>query len=603
MLRPQTALSNRARSSLTTRSVARSRSLFLGARSTATKVGMTKIQSSTNAHKRVQRLTSHLTAAKTEEEPFTLQIEGDNVILGKDTNQALGLGHYAIEFMAGRLGKGPSPSVLHKTEQFHTDSVFCGLSALSMGCRSPHVLRAEALEYPEEKGATVFGSTQRVKPEKAVLANANAVREWDSNGTVFGYNPNIKGHTAGEFGHNDFYPVVVAACQVMGYDGKTALMGMLLVDEIRGRLSEVFSLKTYKIDHVVHGAIASAAVYGAIRGATPKQIESAIGIVCAHYIPFRAIRAGKQLSDSKGASAGISAEVAVIAMERAMRGFLGPQDIFRNPEAIFRIFEPTHADGESRWVEKAPSPFNLVLAHSGEDFSVMGMHFKLGLYEHQSAGAIQGVLDLVGKAPQLVSEASGDNIQQITIVAYEPAFGIIGNPAKMNPTTRQSADHSMAFIISQVLKRAIEHYSKHGSIPKENDERWKAFMLSCFDYKEDESALYNPITRSLMSKISFKHGGEEYDKRYPDGIPTSLVITDKQGAEHDSGLVMYPGGHARNTVINLQDILDHKNRMWGEMAVEDVEGALKTLGGLSSKSADEIQSLYSVPYKTVGGFD
>lgn len=46
------------------------------------------------------------------------------------------------------------------------------------------------------------------------------------------------------------------------------MKGMILIDEIRGRLCEVFSLKTYKIDHVVHGAIASAAVYGAMMGAT-----------------------------------------------------------------------------------------------------------------------------------------------------------------------------------------------------------------------------------------------------------------------------------------------------------------------------------------------
>jgi 2-methylcitrate dehydratase len=39
------------------------------------------------------------------------------------------------------------------------------------------------------------------------------VREWDSNGTVFGYNKKL-GHVAGEFGHNDFYGVVVAACQM-----------------------------------------------------------------------------------------------------------------------------------------------------------------------------------------------------------------------------------------------------------------------------------------------------------------------------------------------------------------------------------------------------
>jgi 2-methylcitrate dehydratase len=40
----------------------------------------------------------------------------------------------------------------------------------------------------------VFGSNKLVLSEKAIAANASAVREWDSNGTVFGYNPNIPGH-------------------------------------------------------------------------------------------------------------------------------------------------------------------------------------------------------------------------------------------------------------------------------------------------------------------------------------------------------------------------------------------------------------------------
>merc|ERR1719246_218434 len=105
---------------------------------------------------------------------------------------------------------------------------------------------------------------------------------------------------------------------------------MICLDEIRGRLAEAFRVKSFEIDQIIHGAIASAAVYGALLGASAEQIESAIGMIVAHYIPFRAIRAGKQLSDSKGASAGISAEVAVLSMERAMRGFLGPRDIFRN---------------------------------------------------------------------------------------------------------------------------------------------------------------------------------------------------------------------------------------------------------------------------------
>jgi 2-methylcitrate dehydratase len=139
-----------------------------------------------------------------------------------------------------------------------------------------------------------IGSKVWVHAEKAIAANVSAVREWDSNGTVFGYDAKREGHNAGEFGHNDFYPVVIAACHNnSSYTGRDALKAMILLDEIRGSLAEVFSLKTYKIDHVLYGAIASAAVYGAMMGANADQIEHAIGMVVAHYIPWRAIRTGK----------------------------------------------------------------------------------------------------------------------------------------------------------------------------------------------------------------------------------------------------------------------------------------------------------------------
>ena len=68
---------------------------------------------------------------------------------------------------------------------------------------------------------------------------------------------------------------------------------MVLLDEIRARLAEVFSLRACGIDHVVHGAIASAVVYGALMGATSSQIESAVGLVVTQYVPWRAIRSGQ----------------------------------------------------------------------------------------------------------------------------------------------------------------------------------------------------------------------------------------------------------------------------------------------------------------------
>ena len=66
-----------------------------------------------------------------------------------------------------------------------------------------------------------------------------------------------------------------------------------------------------------------------------------------------------------------------------MMGFVGPKDIFRNPEAIFRLFTKT---------TEYESPFDLKLGKTGDDFAIMGNHFKLGIYEHQSAGALHGLL-------------------------------------------------------------------------------------------------------------------------------------------------------------------------------------------------------------------
>jgi len=112
--------------------------------------------------------------------------------------------------------------VYERVSLFHRDSVICGVSAIALRTNAPNIFRDEAInkyslnpEKRERPGATVskcFGSKIWVHSEKAIVANVSAVREWDSNGTVFGFDATRPGHNAGEFGHNDFYPVVIAAC-------------------------------------------------------------------------------------------------------------------------------------------------------------------------------------------------------------------------------------------------------------------------------------------------------------------------------------------------------------------------------------------------------
>lgn len=505
------------------------------------------------------------------------ELHGTTVTLERGTNQARGLARYCRDFLhhPTRLGG----ATLARVERFHLDSVGCGVSALALGANAPSILRREALTAPPpagSRGAICFGSPRPCATEKVVAANASAVREWDSNGTNFGFDA-AKGRTAGEFGHNDFYPVAIAAAREAGLDGDATLRLMLLIDEIRGRLAEVFALRKYAIDHVHHGAVASAAAYAAALGGSEEEIESAIGMVVAHYVPFRAIRAGHQLSDSKGASAALAAEAAVKSAQRALAGFRGPPDVFRNPLAIYRLHEPC-PDGES--------PFDLELGVAGDAFAIHAMHFKLGLYEHQSAGALQSLVEVFAARPSLAADL--DAIRRIRVAIYEPAFSIIADPAKRTPTTRQSADHSLPFILAKTLLKARATHARGEPLG------WESLMLLPADYSD--AAIRDPAIARLIDRMEIVHGGPKFDAGYPGGIPTSVTVEHTTLGVLGGDLVTFPLGHARSDAARTAAVVDLKFDRLVADAVHDPE-ALRRRMMLAGKSVAEIADLYSFPIR------
>jgi 2-methylcitrate dehydratase len=214
------------------------------------------------------------------------------------------------------------------------------------------------------------------------------------------------------------------------------------------------------------------------------------------------------------------------------------------------------------------------------------MHFKLGLYEHQSAGAIQGIISLIEAEPKLLNDP--DQLLDLRILIYEPAFSIIGDPHKRDPKTRQSADHSMVYIIATLLRKAYEARRAGW----DGHDGWQQLMLSPADYMEDDLALFHPLTRRLMQLIDFRHGGEEFDRRYPDGIPTSVEISHGKLGPLTSGLVMYPQGHARANANDLPRLLEHKFRLLAESAVDNVDALVSRFTNLSQKSPKQIAQLY-----------
>lgn len=362
-----------------------------------------------------------------------------SVTLKRDTNQAYGIAKFAVDFL--KNGK-PSHQVYTRLKLLHTDSVMCGYAALSTKTSSPSVFKNEALLGVKKGGkanrpkigiAKVFGSYDGCSAEKAIIANVSSISELCANSVFFGTSQE---NLQGEIVYNDFYPVVVAAAQQnVALTGEKVAKGMVLLSEIQGRLAEAFPLSSHKIDPVIYGAIASAVTYGALMGATPNQIESAISILISLHIPTTVIRQGKQLYDLFGASSAILTEAAIGAIRRAHGGLSGPVDIFRSSDSLFRTLEPTNGD----------SPFDLDLRMEGNNFCLTKSHFRLGSYSIHAASAIEGVLKILKEHKFLVQD-DPDCIESIKVITYQQAVDAIGDEARKIPVTRQSAINSIYYI-------------------------------------------------------------------------------------------------------------------------------------------------------------
>lgn len=102
-----------------------------------------------------------------------------------------------------------------------------------------------------------------------------------------------------------------------------------------------------------------------------------------------------------------------------------------------------------------------------------------------------------------------------------------------------------------------------------------------------------------MSKIEFEHGGKEYDDLYPKGIPTSMTITTKDNQQLDSGLVLFPGGHAANETVSLTEILQHKFIRLGQLALDKDElyAFVMQLENIGELNNEQLQSIYECTIK------
>jgi 2-methylcitrate dehydratase PrpD len=122
-------------------------------------------------------------------------------------------------------------------------------------------------------------------------------------------------------------------------------------------------------------------------------------------------------------------------------------------------------------------------------------------------------------------------------------------------------------------------------------------MLLPDDYAD--AAIRDPAVGSLIDRIVIEHGGPDYDRLYPDGIPTSVTIEHASLGSLGGGLVQHPLGHARSDPARTADVVALKFDRLVAGAVDDPR-RLRERIRLAGRSAAEVAELYAFPIHGLG---
>ena len=82
-----------------------------------------------------------------------------------------------------------------------------------------------------------------------------------------------------------------------------------------------------------------------------------------------------------------------------------------------------------------------------------------------------------------------------------------------------------------------------------------------------------------------------------------MVIETTDGRTLDSGLVMYPSGHARNTTCDLEGILANKAEVLGRLAMDEPTAVIGRFRRVDHLSSSELASMNDFEIKDHGRFD
>ena len=378
--------------------------------------------------------------------------------------------------------------VIRRTKQIVMDTVGCALG----GAESPpaKIARAVASEITSANPSTVLVSGQETSPDLVAFANGVMIRYLDFNDTYAG-SPTCH--------PSDLLAPVLAVVDAKNGTGKDAILGTVLGYEVLCGLTDFGSKERGRTwDQSTYGVIAAAVVAAKLFGHTKEQMANAISLAASSHISLEQIRRG-QISHWKGCALANASRNAVFCAMLAAKGMTGPEEAF---------------EGKAGFLNSTGIRFEIMpFADSAESYRIMKARLKAFPSGYFSQSAIEAILHLRSEIPDL------DDVKEVRLQTFPAGYEVMGSgEANWQPETRESADHSLPFVMAVALMEGsleIRHY--------------------------DQMYYKRPDVRALMQKIKVRIG-EEPVAAWPE-VPLNIIDVEMNSGKVVSTKVAYHLGH------------------------------------------------------------
>ena len=324
---------------------------------------------------------------------------------------------------AGLRYEDLSQDAIYQAKRFLLDSIGCALG----GYQQHDVkIALEVLgEVAGRGGSTVIGTGGRVDPVSAALANALMIRCMDYNDIYWKQDPSHP---------SDIFPAALACCERAGSGGKELIVGLVLGHEFEMRFCEAAfpGIRERGWHHATLTAFVSPIVAGRALHLSWEQIQHAIGISASRHCTLGAVTAGK-LTMMKNTVDPMATQSGVFAALLAEKGYSGPEHVVDGKEGLTHVFGP-------EW------KLNLLTDGLGQSWRITQCGMKAFPTEALTHTPISAVLDLVK-----TNDLQPEQVEKIQIRSLARAADILSDPSKYDPHTRETADHSLPYVIAVAL--------------------------------------------------------------------------------------------------------------------------------------------------------